>query len=148
LGVVIGFMWGVVLLGLDMSQTNIGLLALTILVTTLSTCGLGLLMGCIGLITVNIMFVNNTVYFLLLIFSGANIPLNILPTWVQVISSGLPLTRGIAAARALITGASWQDIAPFVGGELAVGLVYGFLGYILFSWFEIQAKRSGKLENV
>ena len=148
MGVAIGFVWGVVLLKLDMSQTNIGLLALTVLVTTLSTCGLGLLMGCIGLITVNIMFVNNTVYFLLLIFSGANIPTTILPAWMQVISSGLPLTHGIAAARALITGANWQDIAPLLGGELAVGLVYGFLGYILFSWFETQAKRTGKLESV
>ncbi len=148
LGVVIGFLWGVILLGLDLSQTNLGLLALTILVTTLSTCGLGLLMGCIGLITVNIMFVNNLVYFLMLIFSGANIPLTTLPAWMQVISYGLPLSRGIAAARALISGAAWQDIAPLLGGELLVGLVYGLLGYILFSWFEMQAKRSGKLESV
>jgi len=148
LGVALGFMWGVLLLHLDLSQTNLGLLALTILVTTLSTCGLGLLMGCIGLITVNVMFVNNTVYFLLLIFSGANLPLASLPGWMQVISSGLPLTRGIAAARALITGASWQDLAPLLGGEMLVGLFYGFLGYILFSWFETQAKRTGKLESV
>jgi ABC-2 type transport system permease protein len=148
LTVAIGFMWGVVLLRLDLGHTNLGLLALTILVTTLSTCGLGLLMGCIGLITVNVMFVNNTVYFLLLIFSGANIPPASLPGWMQLISNGLPLTRGIAAARALITGAGWQDVAPLLGGEILVGLFYGFLGYILFSWFETQAKRSGKLENV
>jgi hypothetical protein len=83
LTVAIGFMWGVVLLRLDLGHTNLGLLALTILVTTLSTCGLGLLMGCIGLITVNVMFVNNTVYFLLLIFSGANIPPASLPGWMQ-----------------------------------------------------------------
>jgi ABC-2 type transport system permease protein len=148
LTVAIGFMWGVVLLRLDLGHTNLGLLALTILVTTLSTCGLGLLMGCIGLITVNVMFVNNTVYFLLLIFSGANIPPASLPAWMQVISNGLPLTRGIAAARALITGAGWNEIAPLLGDEILVGLAYGFLGYILFSWFETQAKRSGKLESV
>jgi ABC-2 type transport system permease protein len=148
LGVIIGFVWGVLLLKLDLSQTNLGLLALTITITTLSTCGMGLLMGCIGLITVNVMFVNNTVFYALLIFSGANIPVASLPGWMQVISSGLPLTRGIAAARALITGASWQDVAPLLRGELLVGLAYGFLGYILFSWFETQAKRSGKLENV
>ena len=79
LGVVIAIIWGVVLMGLDLSHANIGALALTILITTISTCGLGLLLGCLALITVNVMFVNNFVYFLLLIFSGANVRLNEMP---------------------------------------------------------------------
>ena len=45
IGVVIAFVWGVVLMGLDLSHTNIAALALTILITTISTCGLGLLLG-------------------------------------------------------------------------------------------------------
>ena len=73
LGVVIAFLWGVILLGLDLSNTNLLALALTILITTYSTSGLGLLMGCLSLITLNVMFVNNTVYFALLLFSGANV---------------------------------------------------------------------------
>ncbi len=60
----------------DLTHTNLSALALTIIVTTLSTCGLGLLMGCLSLLTANVMFVNNTVYFLLLIFSGANVELS------------------------------------------------------------------------
>ena len=73
IGVVIAFVWGVVLMGLDLSHTNIAALALTILITTISTCGLGLLLGSLALVTVNVMFINNLVYFLLLIFSGANV---------------------------------------------------------------------------
>ncbi len=148
LGVVIGFFWGVTLLGLNLSHTNLPLLGLTVLVTTVSTCGLGLLMGCIGLITVNVMFVNNTVYFLLLLFSGANIPLEQMPPWMHFISQVLPLTRGIEAARALVAGADFHTVAPLLLGELAVGLTYGLLGYFLFSWFEYQAKRLGTLETV
>ena len=72
LGVVIAFMWGVILMGLDLSNTDIPALALTILITTISTCGLGLLLGCLALITVNVMFVNNFVYFLLLILAAAH----------------------------------------------------------------------------
>jgi len=68
LGVVIAFFWGVALMGLDLSNTSIPALALTILITTISTCGLGLLMGCLSLITVTVMFVHNFVYFVLLIF--------------------------------------------------------------------------------
>ncbi len=48
LGVVIAFFWGVVLMGLDLSHTSIPALALTILITTISTCGLGLLLGCLA----------------------------------------------------------------------------------------------------
>ncbi|MBN1452028.1 MAG: ABC transporter permease [Anaerolineales bacterium] len=148
IGVVIALTWGVVLLGLDLSQTNLPALGLTILVTTLSTCGLGLLMGCLSLLTANVMFVNNTVYFLLLIFSGANIDLTILPAWMQTISRVLPLTRGIASARALIAGAGFQEILPLLVQELGIGLVYGLLGYFLFKWVEVSAKRRGTLETI
>jgi len=146
LGVVIAFVWGVVLMGLDLSQTDISALALTIVVTTISTCGLGLLMGCLALITVNVMFVNNFVYFGLLIFSGANIPLAQLPNWIQAISYALPLTRGIEAARSLVGGAGLAEVAPLLLGELGVGLVYFLLGYVLFAVFEVYAKRKGTLE--
>lgn len=147
-GVVIGLLWGVLLLGVDLSDTNLTALGLTILITTFSTSGLGLLMGCISLITTNVMFVNNTVYFLLLIFSGANIPIDRLPGWMQMIAWGLPLTRGIASARSLIAGGGFSEVVPLLFGELALGLVYITLGYGLFRWFETQAKARGTLETV
>ena len=146
LGVVIAFTWGVLLMGLDLSNTDIPALALDILITTISTCGLGLLMGCLALITVNVMFVNNFVYFALLIFSGANIPFHDMPGWMQAISSALPLTRGITAARELVAGASLSQIAPLLWGELTVGMAYFVLGYFLFKVFEVVAKRRGTLE--
>ncbi|HVN14773.1 MAG TPA: ABC transporter permease [Anaerolineales bacterium] len=146
LGVIIAFGWGVVLLGLNLSHTNLGALALTVFITTVSTCGLGLLMGCLSLITVNVMFVNNFVYFVLLIFSGANVPISELPAWMQAVSWALPLTRGIIAARSIVAGASLAQVAPLLWGEIGIGLMYGLFGYILFSWFEVEAKRRGTLE--
>jgi ABC-2 type transport system permease protein len=148
IGVIIALTWGVLLMGLDLSRTDLPALGLTILITTFSTCGLGLLMGCLSLMTANVMFVNNFVYFSLLIFSGANVAISALPSWMQVVSAILPLTRGIAASRALVNGASLSDIFPLLVTELGIGLFYGLLGYILFSWFEIQAKRRGTLETV
>jgi ABC-2 type transport system permease protein len=147
-GVVIGLTWGALLLGVDFSQTNLPLLALTILITTFSTSGLGLLMGCLSLLTANVMFVNNTVYFALLIFSGANVDISVLPAWMQAISRALPLTRGIAAARALIAGQPVETVIPLITGELLIGILYVLAGYLLFRWFEIQAKRRGTLETV
>lgn len=146
LGVIIAFVWGVVLMGLDLSYTNITALALTILITTVSTCGLGLLLGSLALVTVNVMFINNLVYFLLLVFSGANLPLQAMPGWIQAISSVLPLTRGIQAARLLVGGASLAEAAPLLWGELAVGVLYSLVGYLMFTLFEVEAKRRGTLE--
>ena len=148
LGVVIALGWGALLFNVDFSQTNISALGLTILITTFSTCGLGLLMGCLSLITANVMFVNNTVYFLLLIFSGANIAIDTLPNWMQAFSQILPLTRGIESARVLIAGGSFAEVTPLLLGELGIGIIYGWLGYLLFKWVELQAKRKGTLETI
>lgn len=148
LNVVIAFAWGVILLHLDLSHTNLAGLALTILVTTFSTCALGLLMGCLSLITANVMFVNNTVYFLLLIFSGANIAIDQMPGWMQFISNILPLTRGVAASRLLVAGSGMDAVAPLLLQELGIGLAYGLVGYFMFAAFEVIAKRRGSLETV
>ena len=87
-------------------------------------------------------------YFSLLIFSGANIPLAAMPDWMRTISMALPLTRGIAAARALIAGAAFSDVSSLLLGEFLIGCLYVALGYRLFRWFEVQAKRRGTLETV
>lgn len=147
-GVVIGLLWGAILLGVDYSHTNLAALSLTILVTTFSTAGLGLLMGCISLITANVMFVNNTVYFGLLLFSGANVPLSSLPPLMQSISWALPLTRGIAASRALINGATLDSVSPLLWGEFLIGVGYILAGYLLFRVFEFEARKRGSLETV
>jgi ABC-2 type transport system permease protein len=146
LGVIIAFSWGVALLGLDLSHTDLAALLLTILITTFSTCALGLLLGCLSLVTVNVMFVNNFVYFVLLIFSGANVAVAELPGWMQAISYALPLTRGIASGRLLISGAPLSSVSPLLWQELAIGFGYALIGYLLFHWVEFQAKRRGTLE--
>ncbi len=146
LTVVMGFIWGVLLLNLDLGAANMPALALCILITTASVCGMGLLFGSLSLVTLNVMFVNNTVYFLLLVFSGANVALSDLPQWMQAVSFVLPLTRGIAAARLAVDGAALDEISRLLTGEMIVGLIYALFGFGLFSWFETIAKRRGTLE--
>ncbi len=146
LGVLMGLIWAGLLLGVDYSRADLLALALTVFITTVSTSGFGLLMGCLSLVTVNVMFINNTIYFLLLVFSGANVPLAKFPLWIQRAAHLMPLTRGIEAARQVIAGASLAQVAPLLTGEILIGMLYVAIGYMLFSWFEIQAKRRGTLE--
>lgn len=146
LGVFIGLAWGVALFGLDLTETDPAALIVTILITTFSTAGLGLLMGCLSLITRNVMLVNNTVYFVLLLFSGANVALETLPQWMRRISKLLPLTRGIESAREIIGGAGLTDVMDILYVEFLLGMIFVLLGYFLFRFFEFHAKKMGTLE--
>ena len=146
LGVLIGLTWGVLLLNLDLSQANLLGLLLVIFITSLSTAGLGLALGSLSLVTRNVMFVNNTAFFGLLILSGANIAVEKLPLIIQKISYALPLTRGVSSARAIAAGIPLSELYPVLGTELAIGLFYAILGFFLFSAFEYQAKKLGTLD--
>jgi ABC-2 type transport system permease protein len=146
LGAVIGFTWGVLLLGLKLSWGDLPALGVIILVASFSTSGLGMLMGCLSLITRNVMFVNNTVFFLLLVFTGANIEVTRLPGWAQALAQVLPLTRSIAAARRVVAGETLSDVTALLLVEILIGLAYLLAGYFMFRWFEIMARRRGTLE--
>jgi uncharacterized phage infection (PIP) family protein YhgE len=66
---------------------------------------------------------------------------------MRAVSQALPLTRGIAAAREIVAGAGIPQVGGYLLGELGIGLMYATAGYLLFRWFELQAKRRGTLED-
>lgn len=148
IGVFMGLLFGFIFLGLDLSQADPVALLVVILVTTASTCGMGMALGSLSLITVNVFFINNVVYFLLIAFSGSNVPLADLPGWMQFISDFIPLTRGIEAARQVVAGGNLSDISGLMLGELAVGVAYTAIGFVTFRWIEFQARRGGTLERI
>jgi len=75
-----------------------------------------------------------------------NVSLANFPVWAQKAAHLLPLTRCIQAARQVIAGASFLEVSLLLAGEMLIGMCYVTIGYLLFSWFEIQAKRRGTLE--
>jgi ABC-2 type transport system permease protein len=83
----------------------------------------------------------------LLIVSGANVPVANLPGWLQAVSKGVPLTHGIAAARRLAAGNSFGSVLGLVGAEALIGLVYATLGYILIRSTEAVSRRRATLER-
>ena len=146
LGVAVGLGLAILLFQLDFSHANLGLLAVCVVMISLSTAGLGLMFGSLSLIMRDVLFIANTVYFLLLVFCGINVPVSRLPEWMQLISSGLPLTRGVQAAREAVAGASLGQVSGLLAGELGIGLIYAVIGYALFRWLEQQARRGGLQE--
>ena len=139
---VIGHLW----FGLNIQITDLLLLFAVVLTAAMSVCGLGLLLGSFGLTSVNVMFMNNTIYFLLILLSGANIPVEKLPKVMQLISMGLPLTRSITATHMIMAGAHLTEVVPLLLGDLVVGSLYAVGGFYVFSLFEFRARQRGNLE--
>ena len=144
--VVVGLSVTVALFGLDLHQANLLLLGLCVVVISITTAGLGLMFGSIGLVMRDAIIIANVVYYALLIVCGINFPVSRLPGALQVVSYSLPLTRGVQAARDAAAGASLGHVSGLLAGELAVGLVWATAGYLLFRWLESFARRGGLQE--
>jgi ABC-2 type transport system permease protein len=144
--VIVGLGVVVLLFGLDLQHANLPLLAVCVLVISLTTAGMGLLFGSIGLVMRDAIIIANVVYYLLLVVCGINFPVSRLPGAIQLIAYGLPLTRGVEAAREAATGASLAHIGGLLAGELVVGVLYALAGYALFRILEAYARRGGLQE--
>jgi ABC-2 type transport system permease protein len=82
----------------------------------------------------------------MLIVSGANVPLERLPGWVQALSSVIPVTHALEAGRRLAEDETFGDVAGLLATEAAIGVVYFGLGLCLLRLFEFEGRRSATLE--
>jgi ABC-2 type transport system permease protein len=145
---VFAFAVGWWLLDFSLAADQIPALAVVVLVSgTACTC-FGLTVGAIGLRARDVFFLANLVVFLFLLISGANVPIDTLPGWLETISRGIPLTHGIAAAREIASGASLGDVSDLVWAELAIGVGYAAVAYGLFRFFEAEGRRRASLETI
>ena len=148
LSTIMALILGVIFFRVDLTHANLPLTSLCILLLSVTSCGLGLILGSLSLRTREAWTVTTMVVIALYIFSGVNFPVEVLPASVQVISYSLPLTRGIQAARLAMDGASWSMISSLFIGELFVGLLYAAAGYVIFTWFEKLSLVDGQIETV
>jgi ABC-2 type transport system permease protein len=137
---------GVLFFHIDLSHSNLALTALCILLLSVTSCGLGMMLGSLSLRTREAWTITSMISILLYILSGVNFPISTLPKFLQAVSYCLPLTRGIQAARLAMTGADWSTISQLFTGELLIGLIYMGAGYLLFIWFEKLSLVDGQIE--
>jgi ABC-2 type transport system permease protein len=143
-----GFAMGWLLLDFDPPLSSLGPLALVVAAGVVSCTAFGMFLGSIGLRVRDVFFIGNLAYYVLLLFTGANVPLDVLPGWMQTVAQGLPLTHAIEAAREVVAGASFRSVAGLTGQELLVGACYGVAAYTLFRLFEAEARRRATLERI
>ena len=143
-----GFLVGWALLDFDPSASSLPALLVVVAVSAAACTAFGLVVGAIGLRARDVFFLANLAVYLLLMLSGANIPLDTLPGWLEAISRSLPLTHGIEAAREVADGATLADVSGLVWTEMLIGVFYAALGYGLFRFFEADGRRRATLETI
>ncbi len=133
---------------LDLSAMNLPALLACILLLSVTTSGLGFVFGSISLISRDGWLFASTFGLTLYVLVGVNFPVDLLPPFLKALSFGLPMTRGIMAARLALAGAGWAALAPLVLGELLVGALYICFGYGLFRIMEKRSLVSGTMDNL
>ncbi len=141
-----GLLYGYFLFGVNFSSADYPMLALSLVLTSMSMISFGLLISTIGLYMRTALIVANIFLFIGLLVCGVNFPVSALPSWLQILSYAIPLTYGLQAIRGSIAGASAASLILPISQLLLTGIiVFGFaLG--LTNSFEKLSRKSGKME--
>jgi ABC-2 type transport system permease protein len=137
---------GAVILQVRLPVSSLPLLALVVTVSSFSCTGLGLLEAALALRVRETEVLSNLVMGVLLIFCGVNVTLSALAGWMAAVGRVLPMTHGIDAARRLVAGAGWSQVAGRVLDEAVIGLVYLLVGLVLLAFFERESRRRATLD--
>ncbi len=137
---------GGLILDVHVAAGSLAPLAFVVLVTAYSCTGLGLISAGLGLRIRETAVLANVLFGVLLIFTGANVPLDTLPNWMSTISGWLPITHGIEAAREVADGASLGDVSGLVAKEAALGTAFAVGGYLLIRFMEREARKRASIE--
>jgi len=148
LSVAISFVFAVFLFGVNFGNADLLALTVVVFLTAFTMSGFGLLIGGFSFYFREPLVFANIFTFILLIFCGANFPVQSLPQPLQLVSYIFPLTYGVDAGRKAITGATLTDIAPLLSEMLIVGFIAIMLGYFFFRSFEHVARKTGRIEAV
>jgi ABC-2 type transport system permease protein len=122
-------------------------IALATAVSAFSCTGLGLVNAGLGFIVRETSVLSNIIFGLLLVFTGANVPVDDLPRWMQIVSEGMPFTHGIEAVRRLVAGGALSEVWGLIGVEALIGVLYGAGGYALIRAMEVICGRHATLER-
>lgn len=133
-------------LGVEIPATAAPGLALAIAITSFSCTGLGLVNAALGLRWRETAVLTNLFVYFLLLVTGVNVPLDLMPGWLSTLAQFLPVTHGVEAARDVVGGATVSEVSGLLAVEALVGIVYTVAGLVLLRLFELQARRGATLE--
>ena len=157
MAVVITLAFGILLLRLplDLTQIDLGLFAISLILGVTSLALIGLLLGGLALLlSQNAWQIGEAVAGALYLFCGAIFPISALPAWLQPIGFALPITYWLELTRRALLGstaAAFPTLAGLSNDQLLALLagltaLYGVVSVAFFRWSERRARELGLLD--
>ena len=137
---------GVLLLGLNLSGANVPAALLILLLGVISFASIGILAASVIMVVkrgdpVTALFGN-----LANLVGGVYYPIEVMPAWLQTIAKLLPITYALRGMRlALLTSASWAELASDLWALLLFCLVLFPLSLLIFRFAVNRARADGSL---
>ncbi len=143
--VTVGLTYAAVFFGVSIPASSIPSLAVSVVLTAFAMVGFGLLLGGVALYLRTSIILGNIFLFVGLLLSGVNFPLSQLPLPLQYAGYGLPLTWGLAAIRAAISGEPLGSLAVLWGAVALAGALSFAAAISLWEVFERRALSTGSI---
>lgn len=130
--------------GILPSPTAMAMMCLSVTLTFMALCQIGVLIASALLILKNVSALMQIFNFLLQIATGMFVPVQFMPEPIKALAFVLPITHGIDLARHFILGTStiWP-VEVELGGLVVLLIVFGVLAKFATSYLERKAKREG-----
>lgn len=135
-------------LGVNLQGANYGAALVSLVLAILAFASIGIFSASVIMVVkrgdpVTALFGN-----LANLIGGVYYPVEILPDWLQTIANLLPITHALRAMRlALLTGASWAELAPDLLILLAFCVVLAPLSLLVFTYAVNRARLDGSLAH-
>ena len=104
------------------------------LLTMVSTLSIGMMVGGVAKNSKSASVIACVLYFPMLIFSGATLPFEVMPAFIQKIVSIFPMTQGIQLMKSTFLGLSIENAWFPISVMVAVTVVCAAIAVIFFKW--------------
>ena len=145
--IAVSLLAGVLILDIDFSNANWGLLLLSAFFTVTSIIMFMLLMGDFVLLLKNFQNLYMASLGIIVGLTGVVVPVSDLPLVFEGIAHALPITHGLVAFRDSLAGAGFGDVIGNLVLEAVVGLGYALVGYVGFLFVERELKLRGTMDQ-
>lgn len=142
----IGLLFGILLFGLVIPLKALAALTLIWAVSIFSACGLGLIIGSFCLWTPSMHLLTNLLASILLLLSGANYPLKIMPEALQFMAQFMPLTRGVKLTKDILNEGQYGSMMAYLGQEFLLGCVFFIISIGCIRYAAYLARTKGTMD--
>jgi ABC-2 type transport system permease protein len=127
--------------GFQIAVFNAPLFLSSLLLTAFGLFGIGLITNAVTLTFRDRTTTANSLMILFMVFSGLVCPVELMPSWAQMISKALPLTYGVRLMRASLLGTGNVNPTYDITSLIILGVIYVSIGAITLAQIEKNLRK-------